>query len=575
MFVAEALPLLFRAKHAVIAGDRQQMPPADFFAYSDTEDEDGGDEAIDGDFNPLVPASGVYRLLDASDNALPAGSQSRLSLLVHYRSERKELIEFSNHAFYDGKLIIPAGNAALPPFMQTAIEFENVDGQFVRGINEMECLRIVELLRNIWQVREIQRPTVGVIVANAKQRDRVLEVLQGECDRDSKFRTVYEQEDDRSADGEDVSFFVRSVEHVQGDERDLIIFGLTYSGSSRAYGPLNAKNDGRKRLNVAVTRAKRGMIVLTSLTVSHISNAAEKASQERYYVWQYLNYARAVATNDHEGVERVLNQLNDQRGEAKAAASATESPFEDEVGQFVTSLGFHVDYQVGESGFRIDLGVRASKDSRDYLCGLECDGARYHSGWRARTSDVWRQEILESKGWKIMRIWSTDWFENCDEERDKLARKLRALRDAGQSEVVFSQHQFIRRAGIHHGAAGPSSTSSLNTDRTSKVAKVIATTKGPISANPQSETEFDVPASPDTEICVDVGDTVDFEYLADGRLASAKIVRGVGDPASGSINRDSALAKALLDARSGETIEFLSPKGRVALVIRAIHRPTP
>jgi hypothetical protein len=394
MFVAEALPMLFRAKHAVIAGDRQQMPPADFFAYSDTEDEDGNEEELDGELDPLVAASGVYRLLDASDNALPAASQSRLSLLVHYRSERKELIDFSNHAFYDGKLIIPAGNAELPPFMQAAIEFENVDGQFVRGVNEIECRRIVEILRNIWLVRENLRPTVGVIVANAKQRDRVMEVLQEECDRDAKFRSAYEQEDDRSADGEDVSFFVRSVEHVQGDERDLIIFGLTYSGSSRAYGPLNAKNDGRKRLNVAITRSKRGMIVLTSLTVSHISNAAEKGSQERYYVWQYLNYARAVAAHDHQGVERVLNQLNDQRHEDRVAASATESPFEEDVKRFVESLGLHVDCQVGESGFRIDLGVRVSKESRNYLCGLECDGARYHSGWRARTSDVWRQEIL-------------------------------------------------------------------------------------------------------------------------------------------------------------------------------------
>jgi hypothetical protein len=383
MFVAEALPMLFRAKHAVIAGDRQQMPPADFFAYSDAEDEDGNEEEIDSETDPLVAASGVYRLLDAADNALPAASQSRLSLKVHYRSERKELIDFSNHAFYDGKLIIPAGNAALPPFMHSAIEFENVDGQFVRGVNEKECRRIVEILRNIWLVRESLRPTVGVIVANSKQRDRVLEVLQEECELDARFRSALEQEDDRSADGEDVSFFVRSVEHVQGDERDLIIFGLTYSGSSRAYGPLNAKNDGRKRLNVAITRAKRGMIVLTSLIVSHISNAAEKGSQERYYVWQYLNYARAVAANDHDGVERILNQLNDQRHAAKEAASATESPFEEDVKRFVESLGLHVNCQVGESGFRIDLGVRVSKDSRNYLCGLECDGARYHSGWRA------------------------------------------------------------------------------------------------------------------------------------------------------------------------------------------------
>jgi very-short-patch-repair endonuclease len=569
MFVAEALPMLFRAKHAIIAGDRQQMPPADFFAYSDAEDEDGNEDDADGELDPLVAASGVYRLLDASDNALPAASQSRLSLLVHYRSERKELIDFSNHAFYDGKLIIPAGNAALPPFMQTAIEFENVDGQFVRGVNEMECRRIVEILRNIWLVRENQRPTIGVIVANAKQRDRVLEVLQEECDRDEKFRSAYEQEDDRSADGEDVSFFVRSVEHVQGDERDLIIFGLTYSGSSRAYGPLITKNDGRKRLNVAITRAKRGMIVLTSLTVSHVSNAAEKGSQERYYVWQYLNYARAVAANDYEGVERVLNQLNDQRHETKMAASVTESPFEEDVKRFVESLGFHVNCQVGESGFRIDLGVQVSKDSRNYLCGLECDGARYHSGWRARTNDVWRQEILESKGWKILRIWSTDWFENSEEAKNKLANELLSLRDAALSKAAPTQHQFIRRASIDQTINQPIVTRRVS-HATPELSDAI---KGVAPATTQPEIKPIVQTTANTEICVEVGDTVEYEYLDNGRLASAQIVRGIGDPTSGSINRDSALAKALLDAVTGETIEFLSPKGKINLVVRTIHRP--
>ena len=575
MFVAEALPMLFRAKQAVIAGDRQQMPPADFFAYSDAEDEDGNEEEIDVELDPLVAASGVYRLLDAADNSLPAASQSRLSLLVHYRSERKELIDFSNHAFYDGKLIIPAGNSALPAFMRTAIEFENVGGQFERGINEEECRRIVEILRNIWLVRENLRPTIGVIVANAKQRDRVLEVLQDECDRNPTFLSAYMQEDDRSSDGEDVSFFVRSVEHVQGDERDLIIFGLTYSGSSRNFGPLNAKNDGRKRLNVAVTRAKRGMIVLTSLTVGHVSNAAEKGTQERYYVWQYLNYARAVATNDHDGVERVLNQLNDQRQGAKLAASATDSPFEEDVKQFVESLGFHVDCQVGESGFRIDLGVRVSKDSRNFLCGLECDGARYHSGWRARTSDVWRQEILEAKGWKILRIWSTDWFENSEEARSKLAIALLALRDDADSKTVPTQHQFIRRANIEVADTESILTNIAVPLKTAKTTRASDVSKAADAVSFQSETKTVAQKSSRADICVEVGDTVEYEYLHNDLSGSAKIVRGLGDPSSGSINRDTPLAKALLDALVGETVEFLSPKGKISLVVRGIKKPAP
>ena len=574
MFVAEALPMLFRAKHAVIAGDRQQMPPADFFAYSDAEDDDSNEDETENENEPLVAAAGVYRLLEASDEALPAGSQSRLSLNVHYRSERKELIDFSNHAFYDGKLIIPAGNAPLPSFMKTAIEFENVDGQFKSGVNEMECHRIVEILRNIWLLRESMRPTLGIIVANSRQCDRLREVLQEKCDSDAIFRTAHDQEDNRSsADGEDVSFFVRSVEHVQGDERDVIIFGLTYSGSSRAYGPLNAKNDGRKRLNVAITRAKRGMIVLTSLNVNHISNAAEKGLQERYYVWQYLNYARAVAANDQEGINRILNQINDQRREASELASATESPFEDDVKRYVESLDFHVNCQVGESGFRIDLGVRINKDSHNYLCGLECDGARYHTGWRARTNDVWRQEILESKGWKILRIWSTDWFENPEVTKNKLAEELRKLREAAQSKIEHQQHSFIRRERVNHTENELKNENAVGYPATNKSSKENSLVQNADLFSKLHESTVIVPTYPQNEIYVEVGDTVEYEYLDDGRKASSKIVRGNGDPASGIINRDSPLAKALLDSVTGETIEYLSPKGLIALVIRVIHKP--
>jgi very-short-patch-repair endonuclease len=442
MFVAEAMPMLFRAKRVVIAGDKQQMPPADFFAYSDSDEECDNEEDQADESTVLTAADGVFRLLDAADDAIPAGSHSRLSLLVHYRSERKELIEFSNHAFYEGELIIPAGNAPLPVFMQSAIEFENVAGEFLRGINEREGARIVELLRNIWIDPAHACPTVGVIVANTRQRDHVLELLQAAGDRDEKFRSAYERESERSSADEDVSFFVRSIEHVQGDERDLIIFALTYSGSSRRYGPLNAKNDGRKRLNVAVTRAKRGMIVLNSLNISHISNAAEKSTQERYYVWQYLRYARAVATRDTATVDSILNQLNENRARASTATTLSESPFEEDVKCFIESLGFHVDCQVGESGFRIDLGIRSTESSREYICGIECDGARYHSGWRARTSDVWRQEILESKGWRIFRVWSTDWFENSMATKTRLSNDLQALNTALDATTLLSQDQF-------------------------------------------------------------------------------------------------------------------------------------
>lgn len=435
MYVAEAIPMLFRAKSALIAGDIHQMPPSNQFSFADDGDaENDSDEIEDDGREPRLVASadGEYRLLVAADEALGANSPHKVTLNVHYRSARKELIDFSNHAFYEGKLIIPSGNAALPNFMNSAIVFEQMVGVFDKGLNEIEALRIVEWLDEIWssQTAAINRPTVGVIVNNVKQRDLVNEIIQNKCLSDRRFADCYAEEQDRkTADGEDVSLFVRSVESVQGDERDIIIYGFTYSGSSRRFGPLvTPKFDGRKRLNVAVTRAKRGMIVLNSLDIEHISNEAEKETAERYFVYQYLRYAKAVSENNESTVHSILNQLNPERQRLALIEEETDSPFEDEVKAFIETLGYVVKPQVGESGFRVDLGIKLALQDLNFLCGIECDGARYHSGWTARTRDVWRQEILESKGWKILRVWSTTWFEKPAIARTQLEKDLNQLK---------------------------------------------------------------------------------------------------------------------------------------------------
>jgi superfamily I DNA and/or RNA helicase len=400
MYVAEAIPMLFRAKSALIAGDIHQMPPSNQFSFAD--DGDGSeDEVLDDDYEParmVASTEGEFRLLVAADEALGANSPHKVTLNVHYRSARKELIDFSNHAFYEGKLIIPSGNAVLPSFMRSAIVFEQVNGNFDKGLNEIEALRIVEWLDEIWssQLAAINRPTVGVIVNNVRQRDRVNELIQNKCLTDRRFADCYSEEQDRkTGDGEDVSLFVRSVESVQGDERDIIIFGFTYSGSSRRFGPLvTPKFDGRKRLNVAITRAKRGMIVLNSLSIEHISNETEKESAERYFVYQYLRYAKAVSEHCEIVVNSILNQLNAERQRLALIEEETDSPFEDEVKAYIENLGFIVKPQVGESGFKIDLGVKLAQHDLNFLCGIECDGARYHSGWTARTRDVLEYHLV-------------------------------------------------------------------------------------------------------------------------------------------------------------------------------------
>ena len=261
-----------------------------------------------------------------------------------------------------------------------------------------------------------------------------------------------------------------------------------------------------------------------------------------------------MAQHDHPTIDSILGQLNEQRREGRGTVAATDSPFEEDVKRFIESLGYCVDCQVGESGFRIDLGIRSTAQSRTYLCGIECDGARYHSGWRARTSDVWRQEILESKGWRIFRIWSTDWFANPEKVKQGLANDLQALTSVNSTGQSHLRHQFIHRSSSRSESNLKEYVATLEKGDASAVAANIGEREG-------------VPQE------IEVGDTVKYEYCESGKLASVQIVNGNGDPSVGSVNKNAALAKALLGAIEGEEVSFLSPTGAVRLAIRSIHRP--
>ncbi|MDM8523222.1 AAA domain-containing protein [Desulfococcaceae bacterium HSG8] len=427
MFMADAMPILYRARTVVISGDEMQMPPSDLFMLNMGDDDADPDEGYDkerpADQNRLIAAEGEYCLLDAAEHAIQRGGSNEKRLLVHYRSECKELIDFSNHAFYDGKLIAPSGNKRLPRFLRTPIELHPVRGIFSSGINEIEARAVVEKVKEIWQVE--RSLSMGVIAFNIRQRDKIEDLLAEESQQNTLFGQMLDQERNRTTEeGEDIGFFVRSVEHVQGDERDIIILSTTYSGETRNFGPISKKEKGRRRLNVAITRAKCGMIVISSLNIDHISNEGERNTRERYYFWKYMCYARAIDKGEDDTASQILRDLSQQK-QTPYVGKGPESPFEEQVAEFLTKEGFHVDYQVGESGFRIDLGLKQQQEDPLYICGVECDGRQYHSGWKARMNDIWRQKILESKGWKIVRIWSSDWFGNPEHARQTLISQIK------------------------------------------------------------------------------------------------------------------------------------------------------
>ena len=435
MYVAEALPLLLRGKRVVIAGDSKQMPPSDFFSSVSNEEDWLDDDSFDDNESTNdvinnkpygIPAHGEFCLLDVAEIAVKGNNGQRL-LEIHYRSASSELIEFSNHAFYEGKLQCPPSNPRLNSLFKTPIVFKQVSGQFNKGENEVEARTIVEYLRKIWS--SPNPPTCGVIVFNVKQQAYIERLLEELSLNDPEFMVMFEEQRSRSEDGEDVGFFVRSVEHVQGDERDLIILGSTYSGNSKRFGPLSKANKGRRRLNVAITRSKKAMIVLTSLNQRSIGSSSGDEIEDADYMFLFLAYARAVSEGDKDAIERVLNQVNSKRHHS-VNFHKYDSPFEEEVANFLMQNRYEVDSQVGEGGFRIDLAVK-NPNGMGYLYGIECDGATYHSGWKARFNDVWRQSILESKGWHIIRIWSTDWYHNKQNTQAEIIKQLESVNDVG------------------------------------------------------------------------------------------------------------------------------------------------
>ena len=430
MFVADALPILYRAKNIVVSGDNMQMPPDDTFALQNSDEEDTAEEKYDT-FQPSTKAAYTEEpaLLDAVEGWIPADSAACCALNVHYRSRPEELIAFSNHAFYDGKLQASPNNIALPPPLSRPIEIHHVAGTFQDRVNETEARAIIELLKRVWSVDE--PPSVGVIVFNVKQEKHLKDMIEDERKHCSDFSEAHQRAVSQTADAEDASFFVRSVENVQGDERDIIILGTTYNNAG-SYGLLSHSEKGRRRLNVAITRAKYGMYVVSSLDINSISNEGERPGSdnkgsERWYLWKFMQYAAAVSNGNREAAVGVLRLLN-QRYAPHETGREPDSQFEIDVAEFLRAEGYEVGYQIGESGFRIDLGVKRRGDSR-YLCGIECDGRFWHDGWHARHADIWRQGILEDKGWNIYRIWSDAWYSTSNTAKKDLLAHLEKLAD--------------------------------------------------------------------------------------------------------------------------------------------------
>ena len=336
-------------------------------------------------------------------------------LNFHYRSKYEELIAFSNYAFYQGRLYVS-------PNMETAdkppIEVHKLDdAMWTNRSNYAEAKYIVEMLKTFFAERKANE-TIGIITFNINQRDLIDDLIDEECAKDTEFSVQIRAELARRRDGEDIGLFVKNIESVQGDERDVIIFSIGYAKNEngrlvRNFGWLNQRG-GENRLNVAISRAKKKVHIVTSINPSELQVEDTKNEGPRI-LKKYLEYAFAVSAGDKETAKQVLLSFGDEAQPGEMVSF--DSIFEEQVFDALVQRGYHVDTQVGIGGYSIDLAI---KKGNDYILGIECDGKLYHSSKSARERDYHRQKYLESRGWRIHRIWSTNWWKHPEMEIQKI-----------------------------------------------------------------------------------------------------------------------------------------------------------
>lgn len=399
----DAISSIIRADQAIIAGDSKQLPPTSFFS---TNIDPTDDVRVDLD-----------SILEEASAVLP---EKRLRW--HYRSRDSELIAFSNHQYYSNSLqTFPDNDQGT----ETGVIFEYVsDGVYDRGgsqRNEIEAERVVDLIES--HAKNHADKSLGVVAFSQSQQDAIRDKLEERSRSNRVLKSFVNQSDVLD------EFFIKNLETVQGDERDRMVFSIGYGPDqngklSMNFGPLNTSG-GERRLNVAITRARESVTVVSSIQPEDIDlTRTNSAGVEG--LKKYLQYAK-------DG-EEVL-----ARDQQVSGTLQFDSQFEEAVYNTLTERGLDVVTQVQSAGYSVDLAIKHPEKTGTFILGIECDGAAYHSSKTARDRDRTRQAILEDLGWTIHRIWSPDWISNTDREVQRIEDKINSLIEDPTADGKYSQ----------------------------------------------------------------------------------------------------------------------------------------
>ncbi|MGN6385745.1 MAG: AAA domain-containing protein [Verrucomicrobiota bacterium] len=439
----EAIPAIYRSQQVIIVGDEMQLPPTTFFATSRNEDE-----------TVLLEEEGerIEMSLD-SDSFLTQAAQNLPSTLLawHYRSRYEALISFSNAAFYSGDLFtipdrhrtlenqseikvtrVEQGDENVQQLLARSISFHAMEnGVYENRTNPNEAAYIARLVRGLLALNN--GLSIGIVAFSEAQQAELESALNELADEDAEFAGRFEAEMVREENDVFCGLFVKNLENVQGDERDIIIMSVCYGRDLNGrmlmnFGPINQRG-GEKRLNVIFSRAKQHMAIVSSIRFDEITNDYNDGANS---LKQFLQYAEAVSKGDAITARRVLENLNPLARNGLAPISREDAVVTG-IAHALRERGFEIDLNVGQSRFRCDLAIR-SKTENVYQLGILVDTEGHYANPNLLDRYVMQPSILRAFGWQVLFVLTKDWYHNPDDVISRIEKLLNHV-ESGDSEV--------------------------------------------------------------------------------------------------------------------------------------------
>ncbi len=429
--VERALPVMYRGKNIVILGDEKQLRPFNIFDVKNNDEEEIYQDVFDDSMlseSLLVLAKRIY---------------GYRYLNWHYRSKYQELIDFSNYAFYDGNLNVVPNIEKFhkkPPIRWISCP----NGKWIDRTNVPEANIVVQEIKEILKQDGIddRKNSIGVITFNDSQRMAILDEIENLRKVDSEFDELYAEAENLENNSLDDIPFVKNIENVQGDERDIILFSIGYAKDSSGmvrtmFGSLNQEG-GENRLNVAITRARREIVIVCSFDPKDLRTEGSKNEGPKR-LKEYLLYSKYIGENRNNGdMENILFSVNPNKISEtpfvnknhivmKGGGTPNEKTIEEIVGEKLKLLGYDIDTRIGNSNYQIDIAVVNPKDPTKYLLAIECDSDSFFSAKSVKERDIIRPQFLESRGWTIERTWSRNWWKDPQRELDRLHKRIQEL----------------------------------------------------------------------------------------------------------------------------------------------------